>query len=261
MGKTIGIVSLKGGVGKTTSTASLGSALANLGKKVLLVDANFTAPNLGLHFDIIDPETTLHHVMTKKANIADAIQTVGNLDILPCSIFGRFNISPLRLKSHLSSLKRKYDYILIDSSPSLNDETLAAMFASDEILVVSTPDIPTLSMSMKAIKLAKQRGTPISGMILTKVYGKDFEIPLKDIQKTAEVPIMAVIPHDIKVPEALSAASSYVNHKPKRKGSREYIKLAQTLSGIKQKKGIRRFLKFKVSPQEVNREVFYSKAF
>ena len=56
MSRFIAIVSGKGGVGKTSSVVSLGSALASIGKKVLLVDANFSAPNLGIHLNIIDPE-------------------------------------------------------------------------------------------------------------------------------------------------------------------------------------------------------------
>ena len=87
MGKVIGIMSLKGGVGKTSVVASLGSALAELGKNVLLIDANFHAPNLGIHFNLIDPEVTLHDVLSRKANVRDAIYAVGNLDILPSSIF------------------------------------------------------------------------------------------------------------------------------------------------------------------------------
>ena len=59
MGKTIGVISLKGGVGKTTAVVALGSALADFGKKVLLVDGNFSAPNLGLHLDLFDTEKTI----------------------------------------------------------------------------------------------------------------------------------------------------------------------------------------------------------
>ena len=165
MGKAIGIVSLKGGVGKTTTAVSLGYAMANLGKKVLVVDANFSAPNLGLHLNVVNPTITLQEVLERKAHLHEAIQTVGNIDILPCAIFGKFDINPLKLKEVLALVKKKYDYILIDSSPALNNETVAAMVASDEIIVVTTSDVPTLSMTIKAISLAKKRGTPVLGLI------------------------------------------------------------------------------------------------
>ena len=259
MGKTIGIVSLKGGVGKTTTTVALGSAIANLGKKVLLVDANFSAPNLGLHLNIIDPEITLHHVLNKQAHIHQAIQTLDNFDVLPCSVFGSFDINPLKLKENLGLIKKKYDYILIDSSPALNDETLATILASDELFIVTTPDIPTLSTTIKAVNIARKRGTIINGLILNKVYNKKFEVPLKSIEESSETPVIAVIPHDIRVPESLSRFTSYVNFAPKSIGSSEYNKLAQVLTGEKKMSKLRRFLKFVKTPtkQEINRELFY----
>ncbi|GAG95692.1 unnamed protein product [marine sediment metagenome] len=67
MGKAIGILSLKGGVGKTSVVAALGDAFADFGKKVLLIDANFSAPNLGLHFNIVDPEKTIHDLLDRTA--------------------------------------------------------------------------------------------------------------------------------------------------------------------------------------------------
>ncbi len=137
MAKTIGVLSLKGGVGKTSSVVALGDALSSLGKKVLLVDANFSAPNLGIHFNILDPETTLHDVLSKKANITQAIYKIGErLHLLPSGVFANNQINPMKLRDKLNYLKKYYDVILIDSSPALNDETMAAMYASDELLVV-----------------------------------------------------------------------------------------------------------------------------
>ena len=63
MGESIGILSIKGGVGKTTTTVSLGAALAQQGKNVLLVDGNFSAPNLALHLGIVQPEISLYDVL------------------------------------------------------------------------------------------------------------------------------------------------------------------------------------------------------
>ena len=77
MGKTIGIISLKGGVGKTTVVVSLGAALSEFGIKVLLIDGNIFSPSLGLHLNIMDPEKTLHHVLNRTANAKDAIYEYG----------------------------------------------------------------------------------------------------------------------------------------------------------------------------------------
>src|SRR3989344_1568082 len=137
MGKSIGIISLKGGVGKTSVVAALGSAFAEFNKKVLLVDANFSSPNLGIHLNVINPRFTIHHVLDNVANVKNAIYKLEKFDVLPASIFYKGNISPLKLKDKISLLKKQYDIILIDSSPALNEETLAAMLASEEIFVVT----------------------------------------------------------------------------------------------------------------------------
>lgn len=263
MGKIIGIVSLKGGVGKTSVIVALGAALAGFDKKVLLIDGNLSSPGLGLHLNIINPETTLHHVLNRTANARDAIYQYENFDIMPASVFERIETNPLKLKDKIKGLKRRYDVILIDSSPSLDQETLAVILASDEIFVVTTPDHPTMSSTLKAIKLARQRGTPINGLILNKVHNKDFELSLKDIEEVSEVPILAVIPYDINVLKALSEFMPSTHHKPKSSGSTEFKKLAAVLIGEKYKptrlKGIFGWINPK--KQEINRELFYKRVF
>jgi len=150
MAKKIGIISIKGGVGKTSTVSSLGASLANdFDKRVLLVDANFSAPNLGIHLGIIDPEFTIHHVLNNKAHIRKAIYDTGHgFHVLPGSIFYQ-KINPFKLREKLKDVEQNYDIILIDSSPTLNEEILATMLASDELIVVTTPDLATLSTTQE----------------------------------------------------------------------------------------------------------------
>lgn len=262
MGKTIGIVSLKGGVGKTSVVTALGGAMAGFGKKVLLIDGNLSAPNLGLHLNIVNPDTTLHHVLSRDARVRDAIYELGCFDVIPASIFGRHELNPLKLKDRIKSLKRKYDFIILDSSPSLDEETLAVMLASDGLLVVTTPDHPTLGVTLKAIKLAKQRGTPIDGIVLNKVNNKNFELSINDIEKTVDLPVMAVIPHDINVLKSLSEFVPSTIYNPKSDASLEYKKLAATLMGEKYKPfSLKNFFNITPKRQEINREIFYKRVF
>lgn len=263
MGKTIGVISLKGGVGKTSVVAALGAALADFDKKVLLIDGNLSSPCLGLHLNIIDPEKTLHHVLNRTANASEAIYQYENFDVMPSSTFERIETNPLKLKDKIKGLKKKYDFILIDSSPTLDLETLAVILASDEIFVVTTPDHPTLNSTLKAIRLAKQRGTPISGLVLNKVHKKDFELTLENIEDIAGVPVMAVIPYDTNVLRALSELIPSTHHKPHSEGSTEYKKLAATLAGKKYRQTSIKDLFRKLIPrkQEINRELFYKGIF
>jgi len=264
MGKSIGVVSLKGGVGKTSVVASLGAALADLRKKTLLVDGNFSAPDLGLHLDVFNPEKTIHDVLTNKVHIKDSITELGEfLHLIPASVSSKSKINHFKLKDKLKNVKRKYDAIVLDSSPSLADETLSVMLASDYILVVSTPDYPTLTNTLKAVRLAKQRGTPIAGIVLNKVYNKDFELSLEDIQDASEVPVMAIIPHDVSALKAVSVAKPYPAYKPHSKGSKEYKRLAASLIGERDKPAKIKKLWRWINPQkqEINRQIFYNRVF
>ncbi len=264
MGKTIGILSLKGGVGKTSAVLSLGSAIAEFGRRVLLIDGNFSAPNLGINLNVIEPENTIHHVLNGEQNIEDAVVNLEdfNLDLIPASIVYKNQINPFKLKEKIKLLKSRYDIILIDSSPALNDETLAVMLASDEIFIVTTPDYPTLSMTLKAIKDAKRRGVRINGLILNKVYNKPFELSVGDIEKTSDTPVMAVIPEDIDVVRSVSKFTPAFAYNPQSKGSFEYRKLAGVIIGEKYKPNFFQKL-FNLTPkrQDVNRELFYERVF
>jgi septum site-determining protein MinD len=264
MAKTIGVLSLKGGVGKTSSVIALGDAIADFGKKVLLVDGNFSSPTLGLSLNILNPEKTMHDVINRTSEIEEAIQKYDKFDVLPADLFNKLELSPMSLKNKLRPLAKDYDYILIDSSPALNEETLGAMLASDKLLVVTTPDLPTLSMTIKAVKTARKRGAPIAGLIVNKIYNKDFEIPLKDIEGILDVPVLAAIPHDINILKAVSKFKPFTSFKPKSKASIEFKKLAGALIGEKfePKKWTDFLFKWKQpSLPSVNREIYYNSVF
>jgi len=262
MAKTVGIVSLKGGVGKTSIVSSLGDALSNFGKKVLIVDANFSAPNLGMHFNIIDPEITLHHVLSRRANIKDSIHRVKNMDVIPSSMFQKIPISPMMLKDKIGSIKRKYDFILLDSAPSVEEDTLSVINASDSLIFVTTPDYPTISSTLKSVKIAKEKGITIDGIIINKVLNKDFEISPESIQETTGVPVLAVIPYNIHFIRSVSEFVPYTTLKPKSEGSAEIKKLAATLSGEKYKTFSWKNIFF-LTPriEEINRDMFYERVF
>jgi septum site-determining protein MinD len=197
MAKTLGIIAIKGGVGKTTISASLASDLVNhYGKKVLLIDANYSAPNLALHMDILEPKKSIHQVLDRKTGIKNAIHTKFGVDVIPGNYIYNSELNYYKIKDKINSIKKNYDFIILDSSPSLNDEILSTILASDNLFVVSTPDYPTLSCSLKAAKLAKQRGKPISGIIINKIRDPDYELSLKEIESAMDIPVIARIPDD-----------------------------------------------------------------
>ena len=260
MGKVYGVISIKGGVGKTTAVSNLGAALANVfHKTVLVVDANFSAPNLGLHLGVLNVDRTLHDVLSGKCWMENVIyDTEHGFHLVPSALRGSGKIKHMELKKYIKKVKEYYDIVLIDSSPNLNQEILATMAASDELLVVTTPDYPTLSSTMHAVKIAKRKKTPITGLILNKVYNKNFELTLEDIEEAADAPVLAVLPHDMKVLEALSETKPAALHAPKSDAVVEYCKLAASLVGedYKDPRLFQRMLGSlrEKQKQEVNRE-------
>ncbi len=261
MSKTIGVIAIKGGVGKTTTAVNLGSSLANdFNKKVLVVDGNFSAPNLGLHIGVVNPGITLHDVLSGRTPVTKAIyQHEQGFDYIPSNLIHR-KIDVYKLKQKLNEIKANYDVILVDSSPNLNHEMLSTIVASDELLVVTTPDYPTLSATMNAVRIAKHRKTPISGLVLNKVRNKHFELSLDDIEKSTNTPVLAVLGDDIKVLEALSETLPYSTHFGERDSAIEYKKLAGSLVGDiyednRFKSKIKRLFK-RPEKADINRDVY-----
>ena len=267
MGEAIGVLSIKGGVGKTTTTVALGAALAQQGKSVLLVDGNFSAPNLALHLGIVKPEVSLYDVLTGQANALGAvIETDYGFDIIGNRLSFKKIFYPnyLKLREKIQHLKYHYDVILIDSSPTLDHETLAAMLASDKILMVTTPDHATLSCTLHAVKVAKQKKVPIMGLIINKVYGKKFELTTEQIEELTGVPVLAVIPHELSIPQALSELKPMTTNKKETDAVMEYKKLAaflvnDTYHDRRFKTAFKKAFSGKISRQEINRQRIINK--
>ncbi len=233
-GKIVGIISIKGGVGKTTTVVNLASALTHdFHKKVLVVDANFSSPNLSLQMGLVHHDANLHAVLNDELLVHDSIyEHEFGFDILPSSLTNE-KINPLKLKQKISVLKKHYDFVILDSSPSLNEELLATMVASDQLFVLSSPDYPTLSTTLRAVKLAKEKGTPILGIIMSQVRGKKYEVSLEEVESVTKTPVLAVLPDDQKVVEALASVKPITLYKPYNKVSLEYKRLAGALADEK----------------------------
>lgn len=267
MVKSIGIIAIKGGVGKTSISASLAADLANRqGKKVLLVDANYSAPNLGLHMNIVEPVKTIHDVLSGKADISHAIHKRYGVDVIPGSFIYNKGINHFKLKGRIEKIKDNYDFVIIDSSPSMNDEILSAMLASDNLFVVTTPDYPTLTCSLKAAKLAKDRGVPISGMIINKIRSPKYEVDLEEIENIVEVPVVARIKDDSSMVKSLFARIPASIYDRNSNFTKEIIKFSNAISGRGTKMSFwKKIFSSRLGKEEVNRQVlresFYKSMF
>ena len=151
MTNIIALTNQKGGVGKTTTSSALLAGLALHNKKVLGIDLD-PQGNLGFSLGLdIDSTTTIYEVFKGIVPIEQAIHTIGGIDIIPSNIllssaeleFNRAGREFL-LKNALSSIKNKYDYIVIDTPPSLNILTVNAYVVSNALIIPMVPEILSL---------------------------------------------------------------------------------------------------------------------
>ena len=238
MGSVVAFISLKGGVGKTTISAALGADLANRhGKKVLLVDANYSAPNLGIHVDILSPNKTIHDVLNG-VKLSDAIHSKHGLDVVPGNFFYIRGFNPLKLKSKLAYARKQYDFVILDTPPTLNDEMFSILYAADEFFVVTTPDYPSLSGVMKLAKLSRHRGINFAGIVVNRLSEPSLQLSLNEIQESTGIPVVSTVHEDSSVMRSLFARAPVTLYSPSSRFSKDIGKLSAALIGLPEKKSL-----------------------
>ena len=225
------ICSAKGGVGKTCTSINLSVALNKLGKDVVLVDCNFTTPNIGLYYGIARVEKTIHDVLNKKGNINNAIYIhKSGMKIIPGSISVESlrKVRPEFLKQKLEKLNS--DFVILDSSAGLGREALASLDACNEVLVLANPEMPSVADALKLIKISEELKKEIIGVVVCRKRGK-LEMKMNAIENLLGYPIIGVIPEDEHVKKALVREDSVFNLYPDSDAGKAYNKLAHYLLG------------------------------
>lgn len=246
MAKIISICNQKGGTGKTTTAVNLSYALSLLNKKVLVVDTdpqgNATS-GVGVNKSVIDK--SVYDVLLNRATAQEVIikNVCGGVDVMPCNLNLTGSEIELvgvlsretRLKKALFSIKDTYDYIFIDSPPSLGLLTLNALVASDSILVPIQCEFYALegvSQLMKTINLIKDGLNPsltIEGVLLTMA---DFRTNLtteviKEIKNYFKDKVYeTVIPRNVKLSEAPSYGKPIALYDNNSIGAKKYEEFA-----------------------------------
>lgn len=265
MGVVVGFLSLKGGVGKTTLATSISSSLAAEGKQVLLVDANYSAPNVGIHMDLLCPGKTIHDVLAG-SRLSSAVYSQYGVDVVPGNFLYNREVNPLKLKTRLAHARSAYDYIILDSAPTLNEELFSVLYASDELFLVSTPDHPTLSCTLKLARLAQHRNQRLSGIIVNRVSDPSYQLTMSDMQESTGVPVVLWVPEDRQVGRALSSRVPVPLFAKHSSFSQEVQKLSNSLLGVKERTSFFRKL-FSSSQNKLEdnreslREHFYTSIF
>jgi septum site-determining protein MinD len=230
-GTVIGVFSAKGGVGKTTVVANLGSAIAQkLKGRVCVVETNMTASNLGLHLNILEPPVAIQDVVFGRVKVDEAIIILkSGLHVLPGSVAFTDELGSIDMKGFVDQLRRKYTVILIDSAPGFGLEVFAGLKACDELLIVCQPEIPAIAGTLQTFRAADRLKIPVLGVVLNRVAHKRHEIPLMEIKKTLGWPAILEVPEDGAVPESITRANPVVLESPESPAANEFKKLASII--------------------------------
>ncbi len=237
-----GILSGKGGVGKTTITTNLGLAMHRLGEDVVVLDGDIKNPNLGLQLGLFNYNKTLQEVIERQISLLESlyIHETG-LRFIPAHISLKFlETDSSKLKGFLKGIPYN---LLIDSPPGLNKESLSILESCDEVLVVSEPFLPDVTDCIKTIEMAREFGVKVGGIILNKIRNKDYEIGKEEIEGTTNTKVISTIPFDENVLRSLSLKNPIVNYKTLSESTVSIFQLASLLSGKEYKTP--RFLEFR----------------
>ena len=234
MADVITIANRKGGVGKTTTTLNLAYSLKELGKKVLVIDLDPQA-NLTRCFDVENTENikTIGHLLITEMEeeesylVEDYTKSYEEIDIIPSSVYlsavetqMRIETGSERILSEIvNQAKEHYDYILIDTSPSLNILTINALCASDSVLIVADTQlfaIVGISELLKTIQKIKKRvnaSLTIKGILLTMCDNRTnlSKLLTQQVEEMYQGKIevfQTKIPKTVKVGEAIYSGQS-----------------------------------------------------
>jgi septum site-determining protein MinD len=247
MAKVVVVTSGKGGVGKTTSTAALGAALAQTGKKVALVDFDVGLRNLDLVmgaerrvvFDLVN--VTQGAAKLSQALIRD--KRVDTLFLLPASqTRDKDALTEEGVANVIGAMREKFDYVLCDSPAGIERGAQLAMRFADEAVIVTNPEVSSVRDSDRIIGLldsktmkAEKGESVIKHILVTRFdaarASRGEMLSISDVLEILSTPLLGIIPENQGVLRASNVGSPVTLNEPANAAARAYVDAAKRLEG------------------------------
>jgi len=227
------VASGKGGVGKTTTTVNLGTALAGAGNEVVVVDVDLGMANLAGFVSLEAGEATLHDVLAGKADVEAATYELANsIYAVPggMELDSYADTETEALAPVVEQLRERFDYVLLDVGAGVSHETVLPLGLADSVLVVSTPEPASVQDSQKTVDLTDRAGGSVDGLVVTRVH-PDSDISYTDIADGLGLELLATIPEDSAVRSSVFAGTPLVVHEPDSPAAMAYKRLAARVLG------------------------------
>ena len=240
MTRIVVITSGKGGVGKTTTTANLGMALAKLGRQVALVDADFGLRNLDLLLGLENRIVyTALEVLARECRLEQALvkdKRQPNLVLLPAAQNRtKESVTPDQMKLLVNALAQKYQYIIIDSPAGIEMGFKNAIAPANEALIVTTPEIAAVRDADRVVGLLEAQGVKRIHLIINRIKPAMIRLndmmSVQDVQELLAVPLIGVIPDDERVIVSTNRGEPLVLSENPSLAATAYDNIARRLEG------------------------------
>ena len=231
MTKFISVISGKGGTGKTTVAINLALALNEFGHSVILLDSDLKSADVGILLGVPQGLHTLHDVLQGKRDVKEVIyRHPSGLNFVPAAISTTPGQYP-SLEPIVARLHGVAEMVIMDLPTGFHKDVASLLARSDEVLVVTNPELPAVTDAIKTIQFARNAGKDINGVVVNRYHGDGSEMTLENIREMVDADIISVIPEDEHVRKSVRVKYPVSYAYPLAPASVSFKKLAATVLG------------------------------